>query len=277
MDFSTFSASGLNTFAHQFQGFNPVFVFHHIPKTAGSSLSRELRLSLFPYKNIYIDYNKAQKPKYDGHLRSTKVLMRQSVKAFIDENEIKRFRSASGHFSKADMDIIKAHTPHAAFFTFLRDPVSRTVSAYRYSCTPTHPPYKQFMAQYPSIEAYLENPKEQNRMCRVIGCNGATEATLETVFKRYFFMGLVEDLTLHFEFITGLLGCPKTISTRDNVTAPSKINDISLTPELISRIEQTNSKDMELYSAVQKMVTDKRAEMVDFVAHRRDFYTNDRG
>jgi len=266
MHFNRFLSETVDTYARQFNRRGHMLVFHHIPKTAGSSLTRELSLTLPPYMNVHVGPGGYQ---VDGAKAD---MMTAAVENFIAEEPKFRFRSMSGHMRPAHLKMVRDACPHAAFFTVLRDPVARVISDYRYCSTPKHPPYKSFIAKYPTIEAYLDDPQPQNKMWKLVGGREQAEDAITRVFSRYMFIGLVEDLTLHFEFLTALMGCPKTIATRANVTQANDSNKVELTDELRSKIEAANMNDMAFYNAVQDGLAEKRAEMQDFINARRAEY-----
>ena len=253
MNFNRFHDQPLDAFASRFQRDGHLLLFHHIPKTAGSSLTRELSLTLPPYRNIHVGP--------DGHSidRTQTDPMLPAVETFLADEPARRFGSASGHLRPKHLQMVREALPYASVFTVLRDPVARVISDYRYSSTPKHPPYKEFIERFPT-------------MWKLVGGREATEEGITRIFNRYLFIGLVEDLTLHFEFLTGLLGCPKTIATRANVTQSSDSNKVELTDALRARIEAANAEDMAFYTAVAARLADKREEMVEFVAARRAEY-----
>lgn len=266
MHFNDFMSKPVRTFAKEFQKEGHMLVFHHIPKTAGSSLTRELSQALPPYKNVHID-----PADYKAASRMPQQ-MDAAVEAFLVEEQERRFRSISGHLRPAHLEMIRDACPYAAMFTVLRDPVARVVSAYRYCTTPKHPPYKEFIIQYPTIEAYIEDEQHQNRMWKLVGGCDQTEDAVARVFERYLFIGLVEDLTLHFEFLTALMGCPKTIATRANVTQQNDSNKVELTDALRARIKEVNMKDVAFYNATKQALEGKREQMQAFVGARRAEY-----
>ncbi|MEP5375836.1 MAG: hypothetical protein ABJQ14_08595, partial [Hyphomicrobiales bacterium] len=53
--FNKFNRLGPARFAKLMKRSGQTWIFHHIPKTAGSSLTSELRFCLPPYRNINFD------------------------------------------------------------------------------------------------------------------------------------------------------------------------------------------------------------------------------
>ena len=244
-----------------------VTVFHHIPKTAGSSLVLELRTCFPPYCNVSINQS-----RNDGVPRADALM--KEVETFLGEHARVGFRSASGHFLLPHVNRVREALPHCQMFTFLRDPVARMISEFRYTRTPKHPTYLSYIERYPTIEAFIDSPQEQNRMWQYIAPRSLLPDAdgLEKIFRRYAFIGLVEDLKLCFEFYTGLTGHPKTPAARTNVTEARSDNDVSLTDDLVAKIRAANAHDIALYEAVRARLEPRRAEMQAYVNARRGLF-----
>jgi hypothetical protein len=258
----------LQAYTGFFRNNGRLWVFQHIPKTAGSSLTRELAGTLSPYRNIFIGPG-----AYAPGINPGQALMNE-VDTFIEEHRQKVYRSASGHLRHPHLQRIVKAVPNTTLFTVLRDPAQRLVSDYRYAKTPRHPPHEAFARRYPTIEAYLDDPAHQNKMWHFVGpANaGVSPETLQTVFRRYGFFALVSELPLHFAFLAGLSTFPRAPQARLNVTEAQEDNAVDLSPALVSRIEKANGEDYALYAAVEAVLSRKRAEMRAFVEARRAYF-----
>ncbi|MBC6403714.1 MAG: sulfotransferase family 2 domain-containing protein [Hyphomonadaceae bacterium] len=271
MNFSTFLSLPVETFADKFMKCGRILIFQHIPKTAGSSLAREMRLTLPPYANIHVPAE-----DYAEHLGEADP-MDVATETFLAEESSKQFRSASGHMLARHMKKLREALPYAAVFTVLRDPVARVISDYRYSLTPQYPLHEDFRLRFPVIEAYVDCEDFQNTMWQATRTQQEQEASpdaIARVFENLMFIGIVEDLNLHFEFLTALMGYPKTMETHHNVTVESDINKIEITDGLREYITETNAEDVSLYAAVRGRLAEKRDEIVAFVDARRAQYTH---
>ena len=144
MNFARFLASPVEDFAAAVRVRNPLLVFQHIQKTAGTSLTRELAMTFPPYKNIHITYTPETVTTDDA--------MADATNAFLVDHPERRFRSASGHFDPRHIRMLRDAIPYASFFTILREPVARILSDYRYSTSPAHPPHASFLKDFPTIE-----------------------------------------------------------------------------------------------------------------------------
>lgn len=268
--FQTFAKGALQGYAGHFQNNGSFWVFQHIPKTAGSSLTRELAGTLAPYRNIFV------RPSPGGEERRGDQLMAE-VESFLAEHRTRCFASASGHLRQVHLKRIQEAIPNAKVFTFLRDPAARLVSDYRYAKTPKHPPHEAFARRFPTIEAYLDDPAHQNKMWRFVrpGNRPFSDEALQVVFRRYAFFGLVPELSLHFQFLTGLTTFPRRPVAEVNVTERRADNEVELTAELRRRIEALNGEDCALYAAVEAVLAARREEMADFVRRRRAYFVGE--
>lgn len=265
--FQTFATGPVSRFAAHFRNVGGVWVFQHIPKTAGSSLTRELAGTFAPYRNIFL------RPPLDPNVPPGDALLAE-VDRFLEENETRRYASASGHLRERHLNRIRQGIPSMRLFTVLRDPAERLVSDYRYAKTPRHPPHEAFARRFPTIEAYLDEPNEQNKMWQFVrsGRRACDAEGLADVFGRYAFIGLVADLPLHFQFLSGLTTCPRRPVAHVNVTTEQSDNAVDLSPALRRRIEALNADDCTLYAAVRDVLARKAPEMREFVAERRAYF-----
>lgn len=220
-------------------------VFIHIPKTAGSSLSSELARMRRPYRNIHRTY-------YHGET-VTFSRLEDEIAAVIDSGDIHEARSCSGHFTWAMAAPIRAARPDARCFTFLRDPVQRVLSDYRYSRTPSHPTYLETIARFPTIESYVEAPETQNKMARfLIPGDAVTPEQIDRfIGDNYAFVGLLEMYPLSFNILARLLGQDRMPSEHKRKTEDTDDNVVDVTPQLRATIAAHNARDMALYDAAR--------------------------
>ncbi len=270
--FQNFARHPVGRYAASLQKTGAMWVFHHIPKTAGSSLTREMSLTMAPYRNIFVLPGANLEPASGERTRPDPMM--QAVDAFLEARKTQHYLSCSGHMRQNHLRRITEAVPYAKVFTFLRDPTARLISDYRYAKTPKHPPHEEFARRYPTIEAYIDDPSHQNKMWRFVRPrNGPPDDTLLSIaFRRYAFFGLVSDLSLHFQFLSALTTCPRRPEARVNVTSDQADNAVALSGELRSRIEQLNAEDFTLYAAVESALSGKRRELEEFVASRRAFF-----
>ncbi|WBH16072.1 sulfotransferase family 2 domain-containing protein [Sphingomonas radiodurans] len=216
-------------------------IFIHVPKTAGSSLSAELARMRRPYRNIHRQYF------YGETVTFTRI--EDEIAAVIDDGTIAAARSCSGHFTWDMAAPIRTARPDARAFTFLRDPIQRVISDYRYSRTPSHPTYAQTIARFPTIEHYIEAPETQNKMARFLMPNDVVTSDQINAFigSNYAFVGLLENYALSFNILSRLLGTNLLPSEHKRATEDTEDNHVDVTPDLHAAIAKYNQRDVALY------------------------------
>jgi hypothetical protein len=222
------------------------WIFVHVPKTAGTSLRNELAKLLQPDSNIMVDYTDTS--------RSFHERMDDAVNQFLAEHAARPYAFASGHILGRHVSRIRQQIPDARFVTFLRDPVARLVSDYRYQRSPKHPVHADFIARVPSFEAYLELRPERNKMAQHllppdVLLRGDPEECIDSMLRTYCFIGVQEMYPISFRCLTTLLGTPLWPRLRENVGSEAD-DELAMSPEVIGRVREVNPLDCALYDAV---------------------------
>ncbi len=234
-------ANGLENFLATNAFTDELCVFIHVPKTAGSSLGTELARMRKPYVNIHRRYF------YGDTVTFSRI--EDEIDDVIHDGAIARARACSGHFNWMQAAPIRAARPDARFITFLRDPVARVISDYRYSRTPSHPTYEQTIARFPTIEHYIAAPETRDKMARfLMPPDVITRDQIDAfVSANYAFIGLVERYPLSFNILSRLLGHDRQPAEHKRKTEDVEGNVVALTPELRSAIAAHNPRDHALY------------------------------
>lgn len=225
----------------------PLWVFVHVPKTAGSSLRAELARRLPPDANITIDHATAAEGGFHAQMDA-------AVEAFLAAAPEKGIRFASGHILGRHVKRIRTALPGTRFVTLLREPVARVVSDYRHQRSPRHPTHLDFAARVPTLEDYLALEGERDKAARhlippSILRGGDAEACLRHLLERYAFVGVQELYPLCFRALTALVDRPADPALRENVALEAEPPP-EVTPELAARIRAANPIDTALHAAI---------------------------
>ena len=233
----------LQRFIEQERADDHLWMFLHIPKTAGSSFGNELARVRRPYRNIHVDYTDASVPVPQQ--------MDRAIGRFISEMPTQQFLSCSGHFNVKQADAIAASNPKTKLISFLRHPVARVISDYRYARTPAHPPYRDFIARFPTFDAYLNSPG-QNKMFRLLTGNPTMTVFDATAYidRRYTFLGVLEMHPMSFNVMFRLFGENRMPALHTRRTEATEDNEVEVSPDLERKIRDANWKDMALYEHV---------------------------
>jgi hypothetical protein len=231
-----------------------LWLFVHVPKTAGTSFSHEMAREMPPYRNIHVDYENPDLP-YEAQLQA-------AVDRFIDDARETAFRSASGHITAVHAQQIYEAIPTAKLITFLRDPVARVISDYRYQRTPAHPPYQKFIEQFPTLEDYIEFPDARNKIFRFLVPNHRTPIAdaVAQIEESFTFVGLVEMYPMSFNVTFRLFGLNPMPVEHQRKTETNEFNIYEDSPELRARIRKLNELDVVLFEHFRSILVEKRAE-----------------
>jgi len=239
-----------------------LWLFVHVPKTAGSSFNAELTPLLKPNHHVFIDYARTAETPYA-------TLYDEAVERFIAAAQAGPLRYATGHITGGHVERIQAALPQVRPVTLMRQPVSRFISDYRYQRTPMHPGNERFRRDFPTIEDYLSQKGEWNKTANYLVPphvrRAGETACIEYVTERYAFVGIQEMYPLSLRMVTTLAGSPARPGARHRVNAPTPDNNVELTPELERSIRLHNALDMALYEFFAKRLASVRTELIAYL------------
>ena len=254
LGFASCATLNLDAFLEREAAPDELWIFVHIPKTAGSSFASEWSELRRPYRNIHVDYEDKDKP-YDAKLEG-------AVDRFIADAGTTGFRACSGHITMQHVLKIRRAIPRARAFSFLRDPVERVISDFRYARTPAHPPYKEFMRQFPTIESYVDSPASQNKMFKFLTPDPRLTATqlFQSLDESMSFIGLTEMYPMSFNILMKLNGLNRLPTLHKSKTEPTEDNRVDRSPDLIKRIREANQLDLNLFNFVRERMIARREQ-----------------
>jgi hypothetical protein len=240
---------------------NDLCVFVHVPKTAGTSLRGEIAAMLQPDVNIAVDYTDTARSFHERMDEAVEMALAQVAGGL---------RFASGHILARHVARIRAVEPRTRFVTFLRDPVARLVSDYRYQRSARHPVHAEFIARVPDLDAYLEIKPERNKMAQHLVAadvllGGDAEECVDYVMRSYAFIGVQEMYPISFRTLTTLVGQPAWPKLRENVNSENEAEK-QVSPEMAKRIRDANPIDCAIYDAVFPRWQKIRDDLARFLA-----------
>ena len=161
-----------------------------------------------------------------------------------------------------DVDAILEARPRSKLISFLRNPVDRVISDFRYARTPAHPPYRDFIERYPTLEAYVDSRESQNKMFRILSGNGQMPVSeaVQLLDERISFIGVVDMYPMSFNIIFRLFGHDRMPSVHKLPTEETDHNTVEASEELKHKIAALNAKDVAIYQHVRERLAGKREE-----------------
>lgn len=222
-----------------------LWLFVHVPKTAGSSMAAEVRELLQPYYSIELDYGDPTCPNKDKFNRP--------IAEFLAQNETRHFRFCRGHVNAQCVEVIRAAIPETQCFTMLRDPLKRLVSDYRFQRSAMNKGREKFIAETPTFEAYIERKHVHNKMAlnlapRAMVLAGDVAACVDYITETYAFVGVQEMYSLSLRLLTLLMGAQRLPEAKLRVNDASE-NNVELSAELTRSLRKLNAVDQGIFTA----------------------------
>lgn len=210
-----------------------MYAFIHIPKTAGSTLRHQLRVS---YGAGHLDI-KLPRRKRAGHAWVGPDDLRKALRVYRNASGI------CGHRVTPHAGLEKA-VPGLRYFTWLREPVCRFISNFAYvrredleGTTRKH------------LEAFCAEPIRRNVLCRWLGGSEDPGPAIANLNTRVGFVGLQERYDLSLVLFDRWLDNPAFDSRYQLKNASRGLPNLPLLQDAGMRamIEEANQGDREVY------------------------------
>jgi hypothetical protein len=232
----------------------PLWLFVHVPKTAGSSLVADLEDVVPHYRSIHIDHTDRSRPGPERYDIATE--------EFLRVQGTSPARIASGHVQWRQVARIIAGVPGVRLVTMLREPKARLVSDYLYQRSPMHPLADEVKSRIPDFDAFLELKGQRNRTARHLVPKrlideGDPGPILAHIRARFAFVGIQERYELCFRALTARLGRQMRPTARKRVNdgaAEEKAAALARleVPEVQARLAELNAVDLAIYEDVAR-------------------------
>lgn len=227
-------------FADQHSDPAAIWLNHHIPKTAGSSLVAEIEVAVGPERFVNLLPTYGEGP--DAYAAS---LERQAEAVIASPTPPRVF---SGHLGAPQVDLLARKLPGLKIMTFLRHPVARVISEYNYCRSPRHPEMETFIATYPTLDDYIADKSEMNKAAMMMfgSDQPEPEEAIARMMSRYTLIGLQERYPISFLLMSAMIWAPTLPSHEERVGATRAAPD----QDLVARISAANHIDLALYTHV---------------------------
>lgn len=203
----------------------PVYIFHHIPKCAGTSTIFALRHWFFVIKDYWSSYHPEEVPYFIRHPKKLQYL--------------RSYNCLCGHFDLPETHLDKRY-PEALnnqnfkIFTFVRDPLELKISLYYFE-------KRRGNREKISLAQHLS--ARNNFIARVLNC---TLDNYKDILDRYFFIGISEHLQSSMDKLAVLLNKSKVkLPVLNKSQRDAKPSDIPLA--LINQFKTKNQLDYRIY------------------------------
>ena len=231
-----------------------MWVFHHIPKTAGSAIVRAWEESLTPPRcaNVFVSEEELKiRPDYDS-------IFDEKFRQFQERIAHENVPFACGHFTHDQIDWLMASG--AKLFVFLRHPIDRLISDYKYQLHPPSFAPEEFARRYPSFEHFIRNQEVHNTMCRFI----VGDPNVGKAFERltsYAFAGTTENLSDTNQLIMIRAGVAPQPLARVNTSLEVSKRRMGDKARYLPILERLEAEDLTLYERISARMKDAVASL----------------
>lgn len=227
----------------------PLWLFVHVPKTAGSSLHADISGLLKPATHIVVQGQSRRVRRED--------LFDAAVQDFLNRHKTRQFRFVSGHLWARHVQTLRNAIPGLRSFTMVRDPLARIVSDYRYQRSELNPAREDFIAKNPSLESFVTRPHVHNKTARALVPAamieaGDVDAAVRFVIDRFAFVGVQERYALSVQALTTAMGSPQLPRAQVRVNKETPESRVLLTPAQQAELRQLNAFDGGLVKALSE-------------------------
>lgn len=205
----------------------------HVRKCAGSTFRRSLEN--YYGSRVCFDYGDEIGSTWPSSMSKRKASLQRAQE---NTNTLQaNYDVIHGHFYRDKYDFMACEK---RYITFLRDPVSRTLSNYFYikrNLDRAHPDALIVNKLGFSLEEYVQHPD-----CRNLQSQYLQSETLD----EFEFVGITEDYDFSIDRLNSLLGIELETATAENVNEQAAA-DYAIAPDTLSLIQNCNLDDLRLY------------------------------
>lgn len=224
-------------------GENPIFIFNHIPKCGGSSLSTYLR-NFFIVKMDYPPHE-LRYPNREEH----QLKLKEFAALRPDFMNLKPWEILSGHYHKPEFEISSRFKglyteKRVRLITFIRNPIRHRLSLYYFGLKKGHA-----YATNITFEEFIIT-REINFISQSLGLK---EDNYKEVLDKYFFIGDVDNFDLSLKTLNKMLGKPE-LNQVPLINATEKpISELDIDGSILKKFKEVNSLDYLVYDYAKKL------------------------
>ncbi len=226
-----------------------LIIYLHVPKAAGNSSIGSIKSEVGVENFKSIQWNDVDNSWGD----------------FIKEHERRKFKLVSGHFRMKHILELDKYEVDYKLVTFIRHPVERIISQYKYLCTDKDPNYIEFRKKYPNFDDYAYRGVGPNVVSRIL-VQGALsfEEYLVKIKRKYDFVGVSEHYDFSMLLLMNYLGYDYTVSQKKNVTIKNQHNQFEVSKKTYDYLLEKHSLDVQIFEHFNGLYNDISKKFIHY-------------
>ena len=255
MPFAELEHTSLTDYVEKHRVRSSTWAFLHLAKTAGTSLKHSLEAMAPPCYPLYLENYDLGREEIDRS-KFERVARFAAMQNALPTNE--KYSVCFGHIRYRHLRLLQREIPGLRTFTFLRDPVDRVVSEYRYRSTPAYWMHETFLDQFPNIGDFAASPGIVNVMTQSlmeVGGEIDADEKVRLILNHYDFIGLSEAYSSSASALFGMMDIVHRPVERLNETIATDRNNIEIRAKDIDLINAINALDARLYRRAREILT----------------------
>jgi hypothetical protein len=221
-----------------------VLVYVHLPKAAGNASIGALRDHFTPY--VSVDWRQPMRH------------MEEIVASWTNH----QVRFISGHIHHDVLEVIRTSSLPQVRMTFIRHPVDRIISSYRYRSSARSPRQEANLARHPTLEHYVFEAVKTNEIARfMLGKDVRSLDEYERGMKKFSFIGVSELLPLSHLVLSRLLDIPYARPELANVTDNPQVS-ARPSQQVLDHLYATQQMDVMFHSRILSQYCRLSAELI---------------
>ena len=208
-----------------------LFVFQHVPKTAGSSIHVELEKIDNGFHWLGDDTPK------------------NSWDVFELLHDRKPYNVLRGHMKSKHLDLLDQNSIPFVAAGFIRCPVQQTISHFRYCHSEKCPGFEEFRSLYPDVQTFITEYIKPNFTTHyMIGTFESADEAIERIADRFDFVGMTEYYNTSMYIMMSCLEMQFKAKPRVNVTKSNQSVSELLTDQVREQIERDFAIDIAVFN-----------------------------
>lgn len=231
-----YDVKSIGKYFKEIEDFNyDLIAYLHIPKASGNTVISFLNK----------DDSKHYRVKWND--------IKGTWKEFVETKDLSKYKLVSGHYTWNELVQLQKRKDVNSFnITFVRHPIERLVSQYRYMTTPKHPLYKTFVKNNPNFDVWALRKARRNAISHALAPKSIRDSDIYTnVLKNFHFIGMQDYFNTSMNILSDITDFKFKAGVVKNKTIKNSVNDFEISHATYEKLKVKHQADIALYEKLK--------------------------